>query len=183
MKKLLALLLILTTSASAQDATFRAGDSLEIRIGSVPAEETAHVSGQYMVDSQGYVNLPHIGKVRASGSTPDQLQSAIESAYKSGEIYTNPTISITMLGGGAQRFVNVSGEVKGGGRITYTSDLTLLTAITAAGGFTDFADAKNVQLIRGGQRQRVNLREVRRDPSRDIKLLPGDTIIIPQSLF
>lgn len=185
MKKLLAFFLLIAASASAQDATLRPGDSVDIRIGGVPQEEVMQVTGQYMVDGEGFVNLPHIGKIRAGGQTSGQVQASIESAYRLAQIYTNPSISITMQTAGTSttRFVNVSGEVKQGGRITYTADMTVLSAISAAGGFSDFADAKNVQLIRGSQRQKVNIRDIRRDPSQDVKLLPGDTIIIPQSLF
>jgi protein involved in polysaccharide export with SLBB domain len=183
MKKVIAALLLSTAFVSAQDATFRPGDSLEVRIGSVPQDEIGQVSGLYTIDNQGYINLPHIGKVKAVGNTPGEMQSEIERAYKAAEIYRHPTISITMVGGGSSRFVSVSGEIKGGGRMLYTPDMTILSAISAAGGFTDYADKKNVQLIRGGQRQRINLREVSRNPSLDIKLLPGDIIQVPQGLF
>ena len=63
-------------SAVASDAAFRNGDTIELRIGGVPAEETQLVTGAYTVDGEGYINLPHIGKVRASGLSQAALQSA-----------------------------------------------------------------------------------------------------------
>ena len=54
----------------AQDAVLRSGDTLELRLGGVPPEEVQQVSGTYTIDGDGFVNLPHIGKVRAAQTEP-----------------------------------------------------------------------------------------------------------------
>ncbi|MEX1111661.1 MAG: polysaccharide biosynthesis/export family protein [Chthoniobacterales bacterium] len=168
-------------SALASDAAFRNGDTIELRIGGVPAEETQLVTGAYTVDGDGFINLAHIGKVRASGLSQAALQSAVEAAYRSGEVYTNPTITVTIPA--TQRFVNVSGDVRQPRRVEYTPDLTVLGAISAAGGFTDYADQRKVRLLRKGRAQIVDIKAVRSDPSLDIILLPGDHIEVPQSFW
>ncbi len=165
----------------ASDAAFRTGDTIELRIGGVPAEETQLVTGAYTVDGEGYINLPHVGKVRAAGLGQAALQRAVEAAYRSGEIYTNPTITVTVPT--TLRFVNVSGDVRQPRRVEYTSDLTVLGAISAAGGFTDYADQRKVRLMRGGRVQMVDIKAVRSNPSLDIILLPGDQIEVPQSFW
>lgn len=165
----------------ASDAAFRTGDTIELRIGGVPAEETQLVTGAYTVDGEGFINLPHIGKVRAAGFGQAALQRAVEAAYRSGQIYTNPTITVTVPT--TLRFVNVSGDVRQPRRVEYTSDLTVLGAISAAGGFTDFADQRKVRLIRGGRAQLIDIKAVRANPSLDIILLPGDQIEVPQSFW
>jgi protein involved in polysaccharide export with SLBB domain len=176
-----ALLLLPVAPAAASDAAFRTGDTIELRIGGVPAEETQLITGSYTVDGEGFVNLPHIGKVRAAGLSQASLQRAIESAYRGKEIYTNPTITVTVPT--TLRFVNVSGDVRQPRRVEYTSDLTVLGAISAAGGFTDYADQRKVRLMRGGQVQMVDIKAVRSNPSLDIILLPGDQIEVPQSFW
>lgn len=182
MKTFLFVMLLLTSPIFAlADAALRGGDAIEIRIGGVPPEDATQVSGQYTIDGEGNINMPYIGKVRAGGQTTTQVQKSIESAYRSGEIYSNPTISISTQE--KARFVNVSGEVKAPQRVAYTADLTLLSAITAAGGFSDYADQKRVQISRGGQKQVIDIRLVRKDPSKDVQLLPGDQIQVPQSFF
>ena len=173
--------LLLSATLFAQDAVLRSGDSLEIRIGGVPAEEVQQVSGTYTIDGDGYVNLPHIGKVRASEATQSELQRAIESAYLSRQIYTNPSITLTIPN--MARFVNTGGEVKAPQRVPFTADLTLLGAISASGGFTDFADQGKVRLLRDGKVTVVNVKEVRKDPEKDIRLKPGDRIEVPQSFW
>ena len=165
----------------AQDALLRAGDSIELRIGGVPSEEVQQVSGPYTIDGDGYVNLPHIGKIRADQTTQSELQRSIESAYRSQQIYTNPSITLTIPN--AARFVNTGGEVKAPQRVPFTADLTLLGAISASGGFTDFADQKKVRLLRDGKVTIVNVRDVRKDPEKDIRLKPGDRIEVPQSFW
>lgn len=177
----MAALLVSVAPAFASDAAFRSGDTLELRIGGVPGEETQLVTGAYTIDGEGYINLPHIGKVRAAGLGQAQLQRAVEAAYRSGEIYTNPTITVTVPT--TLRFVNVSGDVRQPRRVEYTSDLTVLGAISAAGGFTDYADQRKVRVMRGGRVQIVDIKAVRSNPSLDIRLLPGDQIEVPQSFW
>ena len=162
-------------------ATLRIGDPVELRISGVPAEEQQQVANTYTVDAAGTVNLPYINKVRADGLTPAQLSSAIEGAYRSNGIFTNPTITIVMQP--QARFVNVGGAVRAPSRVPFTEDMTLLTAINAAGGFNDFADQRKVRVLRGREVKLYDVRESRRDPSKDIKLQPGDRIEVPQSFF
>ena len=172
---------LLSSSLLAQDAVLRSGDSLELRIGGVPSEEVQQVSGAYTIDGDGFVNLPHIGKVRASDATQSELQRSIESAYITRQIYTNPSITLTIPN--MARFVNTGGEVKAPQRVPFTADLTLLGAISASGGFTEFADQGKVRLLRDGKVTIVNVKDVRKDPEKDIRLKPGDRIEVPQSFW
>jgi polysaccharide export outer membrane protein len=165
----------------AADVAFRVGDTMELRIGGVPSEETQLITGTYTVDGEGFINLPHVGKVRAAGLSQAELQRAVESAYRGGEIYTNPTITITVPN--VARFVNVSGDVRQPRRVEYTTDLTVLGAISAAGGFTDYADQRKVRLLRGREVRMIDVKAVRANPELDIVLLPGDRIEVPQSFW
>jgi polysaccharide export outer membrane protein len=167
--------------AWAQDVVLRNGDQIEVRIGGVPGDEIGQVSGSYTVDGQGSINLPHIGKIRAAGLTQDALQSAIENAYRTQQIYTNPSITVSVPV--AARFVDVGGSVRGPQRVPYTADLTVLGAVTATGGFTEYADQSKVRLLRDGSVQIINVKDIRKDPSLDVLLKPGDKIEVPQSFW
>jgi len=173
--------LFLCTGIALADTRLREGDKIFIRLGGVPSDEIAAVSGEYEIDGQGYVNLPHIGRVMANGKTQAQLQSAIESKYKGDQIYTNPSITINVPT--EARFVNVGGSVRAPSRIPFTADLTVLSAITAAGGFNEFADQGKVRLLREGNVITVNCKDVRKNPEKDVELKPGDSIEVPQSFF
>jgi protein involved in polysaccharide export with SLBB domain len=64
-------------------------------LGGVPANETSAVSGEYMIDTAGFINLPNLGRLKIAGLTNGAAQSTIENAYKTKQVYTNPTIIIT----------------------------------------------------------------------------------------
>ncbi|MGF1656606.1 MAG: polysaccharide biosynthesis/export family protein [Verrucomicrobiales bacterium] len=165
----------------AQDGQIRLrpGDDIEIRLAGVPAEEQAGVNRVYTIDEGGTVNLPHIGRIRAAEMTASQLERSIEGAYRFAEIYTNPTINITVSA--SSRFVVVGGAVRAPQRVVFTPDLTLIGAINSAGSFNEFADQKRVRILRGDNATVHDVRAIRNDPSRDIPLRPGDRIEVPVS--
>jgi protein involved in polysaccharide export with SLBB domain len=182
MKNLFAFfLMVVATVVVAQEAVLRPGDQIEIRLGGVPSEDIGQVSAAYTVDGQGYVNMPHIGKVKAAGVTQGELQNAIEAAYRNQQIYTNPTITINVAN--QARFVNVGGDVRSPQRVPYTADMTLQSAIMACGGFTEYANQKKVQLMQDGKQTIHDFNEIRKNPSKDVQLKPGDHIWVPQSFW
>ena len=186
MKKayLLALFTCLGTSLcgiARGDAPFRVGDSFEVRIGGVPATEAGLIAGPYTVDGEGNLNLAYIGKVQAAGLTPSQFQSRVEHAYSEGGIFTHPAVTVNVAA--ASRLITVGGEVNSRGRVPYTADMTVMSAIGAAGDFTIFANQAKVRLIRGDTVKEINCKKIRSNPSLDIKVLPGDNIQVPQTMF
>ncbi len=184
MKKYLVIILVLCgplLSAMASDTPLRAGDTFDLRIGGVPPQESSAINGSYTIDGEGFLNLPYLGKMGVSNMTASQIQSMAERSYTEKGIYTHPTITITVSP--AARFVNVGGQVKAPQRVAYTPDMTVLSAINAAGDFNEYADQKKVRLLRGSKVTVINCVAVRKDPSQDVKVIPGDQIQVPQSFF
>ena len=60
------------------------------------------------------------------------------------------------------------------------SSMTILKAISAAGGFSPFAKPSKTKLIRNGVTTEINLKDISSDPSKDMKLEPEDQIIVPE---
>jgi polysaccharide export outer membrane protein len=164
-----------------ENLRLRAGDTMEVRLGGVPREEIEQVTGTYTVDTQGYVNMPQIGRVRAAGLAQETVQAAIEKKYRESGVYTNPTVTVVVPM--STRFVNVGGEVRLPQRIPYTPDLTVLAAVSAAGGFTEYASQSRMRLYRGTKVVTINMREIRKNPANDVPLQPGDTIEVMRSFF
>jgi polysaccharide export outer membrane protein len=85
--------------------------------------------------------------------------------------------------------VYVNGEVKKPGPVKYAGDLTLLKALTQAGGLTPLAAGSRVDIIRGGpekkDRIRVDVDRIMRSPggNQDVRLHPNDIITVPQRRF
>ena len=124
----------LSIAVTAQaDAPLRAGDTFELRIGGVPTEEGVSINSIYTIDGGGGLNLPYIGKLTVENMTSSEVQSLVERTYVERGIFTHP--SITLVTQAQARFVNVGGHVKSPQRVPYTPDMTLMSAINAAGDF------------------------------------------------
>jgi len=160
-------------------AVLRAGDTVDIRLSGVPSEEIGSFATTQAIDDGGMINLSYIGKIKVVGMDSSVVQQMIETKLKEEKIYTNPTVTVTPQVG--TRLVNVTGEVKAAGRLPYTADLTVMNAIGGAGGFNDFADKKHVKLTRNGKVQELDATKFSKDPSKDVKVLPGDQIFVPQA--
>ena len=160
-------------------AVLRPGDTVEVRLGGVPAEEIGAFSILQAIDDGGMLNLSHIGKIKVAGLDVSEAQRLIEGKLRSDKIYTSPVITINVQTN--TRLISVTGEVKASGRLSYTADLTVMTAIAGAGGFNDFADKKHVKLIRAGKMQMLDTTKFTSNPELDLKVLPGDQIFVPQS--
>lgn len=71
----------------------------------------------------------------------------------------------------------VTGEVKSAGRFPYDDEtLTILKAVTTAGGFSDKASPGRTFIIRGENKEKIKA-------TLDTPVLPGDTIVVPESWF
>lgn len=165
-------------TGSTQGVALRNGDAVDIRLSGVPPEDVQQFSATYTVDELGMINLPYIGMIKAGGLPPSQVQVQIQNKLISDGIYTNPSVTVNPPPN--TRYISVVGAVRGPGRQIYTSDLTLMTAISTAGGASDFAGDK-IRLIRGGKVEFFSRKKLDKDPSLDPRIEPGDQIEILES--
>ena len=126
------------TTLWAGDAAIRAGDTFELRLGGVPSDDSGLISSSYTVDGEGKLNLAYSGKIQAAGLTPSQIQAAVEHAYIEDGIFTHPTVTLNIAP--SSRMVSETREVYQKGRVAYTPDMTIMSAIAAAGDFTIYAN-------------------------------------------
>ena len=156
-------------------AQLRPGDSLTVALQGVPDPSTNNVQ----IDEQGLISLPFIGAVKAAGSTLADVSQRIRETYLQRRIYTAVDVSVVVT----ERFVYVGGEVQRPGRISWTPDLTVAKAIQAAGGFTLYAKENAVSLVRDQAAYSVDVKAARKDPSRDPRLVLGDSLQVSRSPF
>ncbi len=157
----------------------RSGDVFEMKISGVaPDVVSEFTNSQYTIGSEGMVKITYIGRVQAVGMTPAQLAEAIEAKFVAGKIFTNPTVVINVAA--VPRFVSVSGGVRAPQRLQWLAEMTLSSAVGNCQGLSDFGSPKGVKLVRDGRILAVfNLKDIEKDPSRDVKLLPGDQVVVP----
>jgi protein involved in polysaccharide export with SLBB domain len=172
------LLFLASFPTSAEEFILRPSDAIQLKIGGVPANDVKAVTGEYVIDGQGYINLPNLGRIKIAGLALSAAQTVIETGYRSHDIYTRPTITITM--GTVHRWVNVGGAIKIPQKIAYKPDLTVLASIDAAGGFLSAADQERVRLVRADEVMIIDTKKIRANPSLDIPLEPGDHIEVPR---
>lgn len=134
------------------------------------------------VDSGGEIVLPLLGRVRAEGLTARQLEQELTKGW--GQSYIkDPYVRVSL----SQKNFFVFGEVREPGSFELGGNITVMRALAAAGGFTDFAARRKVQVIRvtadGVEVIEVNIRQVQSGRADDIKIQPGDVINVPKSFF
>jgi polysaccharide export outer membrane protein len=168
-----------STQAKPHDNTFVIGndDVLAINVWKEP-----DISRSIPVRSDGKISLPLVGEVQAAGLTPLSLEKEIASRLKN--YISEPEVTVMVQQVNSQKF-NILGQVVKPGSYMVVNSLTVLDAIALAGGFRDFAKQKSIYVLRQGStgetRIPFNYKEVSqgKNMSQNIKLQPGDTIIVP----
>jgi protein involved in polysaccharide export with SLBB domain len=126
------------------------------------------------VRDDGNLVLPNNIVVRAVGLTAGQLQDEIHKAYVP-RLYYHLTVSVKT----EERFYFVDGEVKVPNRQYYYGDMTVLRAISTAGGFTDFADRGKIELRRSnGESHMINYKKAMKNSKLDMPVFPNDQVIV-----
>jgi len=150
---------------------------------SVNVWKEAEISRTVTVRSDGKISLPLVGELQASAKTPKQLEDEISSKL-SGYI-SDPAVTVIVQEIRSQRF-NILGQVVRPGSYVINNSTTVLDAIALGGGYRDFAKQKSIYILRrnadGTQKRLIcNYKEVikGRHPEQNIKLEPGDTVIVP----
>lgn len=134
------------------------------------------------VRPDGKISLPLINDVQAAGSTPQQLASTVTAKLR--KYVQDPQVTVIVTAINSQR-IFVVGEVLRAGAFPLIPGMTVLQALSSAGGFSTFADVKKIHVMRVVDGKHVNLpfnyKEVLKgdNPDQNIKLEPGDTVIVP----
>ena len=140
------------------------------------------LSGDVTVRPDGRITLPVIGELEAAGLRPDQLRARILAEAAKYIADANVQVVVRTI---HSRKIFVTGRVTTPGAHTLTGPLTAIQAISLAGGLTEYADSKSITILRRVDGKtvsfRLNYKEVSRGKNldQDIRLRPGDTIVVP----
>jgi polysaccharide export outer membrane protein len=196
MLKLFALALVLTVPAvaSAQSAA-----SVQDKDAAAPAAPADYVIGpndvlnivfwkdkemstEAVVRPDGKISVPLLNDVQAAGLTPAVLRDQLTEAAR--RYLEEPAVTVVVREINSRR-VFVTGEVAKPGPYPLTAPTTVLQMLAMAGGLREFADMKNILVMRTVNGQPTsfpfNYRDVsrRKNLQQNIELKPGDTIIVP----
>ena len=156
-------------------APFNVGQSTEASTNAVNVE--AIQLGGYLVDKDGFIEFPVLGKIKVKGLTTNVAKQLIRESLI--EYIKDPTVNLRLL----NFRVSVTGEVSQPGTfLVFNERITIPEAIARAGGLTTYANRENVQLIRekDGIRtfHRINLKTADAFSSQYYYLQQNDMIYI-----
>ena len=168
-----------TARTASADYLIGAGDTLQI---SVWKEVEVSVPS-VVVRPDGKITMPLIKEVEVAGLSPRQAEAVITEGL--GKFITDPNVTVVVASAPSKKIYLV-GAVKKEAPIPYTYGMTVLQALSEAGGLTDYAKRKKIYILRteNGREYRLdfNYEEVVRGQNmgQNFLLLPGDTVVVPQ---
>ena len=165
--------------AASEAGTYVIGptDVLDVNVWKEP-----DVSRTVPVRPDGKISLPLLNDVQAAGLTPMELQAEVTKGLKG--FISNPQVTIIVTQINSRR-VYVLGEVAHPGAFAMLPHMTVLQALSSAGGLGQFAKSSGIYVLRTENGRQVtfpfNYKEVVRGKRADqnITLQPGDTIVVP----
>ncbi|WP_334013457.1 XrtA/PEP-CTERM system exopolysaccharide export protein [Alteromonas sp. S167] len=174
----------LTTDVNNYQYLIGPGDNLTIFVWRNP-----EISGSFIVRPDGKVTTSLVEDIVVAGKTPTDLAREIEEQLATFINSPRVTVSVNNFQGPFSEQVRVIGEATNPRAINYTQHMTLLDLMIQVGGLTEFADGNRAKLVRviNGQQKSfdVDISDLikKGDISKNIDILPGDIVIIPEAWF
>lgn len=157
------------------------GDVFDIRV-----YGEKELTNTFRVSSEGTIDFPLLGVVSVSGKTPTEVAEAIGSGLKNGDFIKQPQVSIFVKEYSSKK-VSVFGQVKEPGTFPYQEEMSVVEAISIAGGFTSMARKNDTIVIReieGTKKKfKVPVEEIGQGKVSNFSLRPGDIIFVPERIF
>ncbi len=168
-------------SSGFADVALGEGDVFEVRVFG-----EKELSGSYRVATDGTFNVPFIGEVVAAGKAPNQLAMEIQDALLHGGYLRQPHVSVFVQESNSRR-ISVIGAVAKPGTMSIAPGMTVVEAVSQAGGFTPLASKDGTVVSRREQgkirKYRIPVSEITRGDAQDFALRPGDIIYVPERVF
>src|SRR5262245_34776692 len=140
------------------------------------------MSGDVVVRPDGKISVPLLRDIEAAGSTPDQLRARLVEAATKYPEDPDATVVVKEI---KSRNVYITGNVAKPGVYPIANGMNVLQCIALAGGVFEYADTKNIVVIRTekGQAQyfKFNYKDVikQKRTEQNFELRPGDTVVVP----
>ena len=135
------------------------------------------LSGMFVVRPDGRITLPLAGEIKVADSTPEEVQAKVVELYS--KFINKPEVSVSVARVGSKKYYLV-GLVMRTGEFPLVVPITVLQAISSAGGFQEYANKKKVIILRGDKQIKFNYEEVikGKNMAQNIQVENGDHIIV-----
>lgn len=169
-----------TVIPHSQVTTVGSGDLLEVRVFQEP-----DLSGAYRISPEGTIDFPLCGKVKLAGMTSSQSADALTKCLANGYL-RKPQVTVLVREYTSKK-VFVFGEVQKPGTFPYEENMSVIQAITLAGGFTKVAAKNNTNVTRivDGKELKIHVpvEDIGVGREKNFLLQPGDIVFVPESFF
>ncbi|MEM1024826.1 MAG: polysaccharide biosynthesis/export family protein [Myxococcota bacterium] len=156
------------------------GDAIEVRVFREP-----DLAGVFQIGTSGEIDYPLIGAIMAKGHTPLTLQSEIEALLEDG--YLVDAQVTVLVKERASRKIHVLGAVQKPGSFPFEPGMTVIQAITNAGGFSQLAAQNSVTITRRRDGEEVSFQvrvgSIQSGSSPNVYLQPLDIIFVREAIF
>jgi polysaccharide biosynthesis/export protein len=167
-----------TTQSTAADYRLQAGDKLHVSVW-----KEMEMQKELVITPDGKISFPLAGEVQAAGRSVGDVRKDIESRLK--KYIPDPVVTVTVLTIGGN-IAYVVGQVTKPGAIVMNPSITVLQALSIAGGGTPFAKMDGIIVIRGGQAGSQRVLPFRysqvsegKNLQQNVILESGDVIVVP----
>jgi protein involved in polysaccharide export with SLBB domain len=168
-------------TADEPDSTIGPGDTFEVNV-----YGEADLSGKHRIGADGTINFPLVGRINVGGKGPGEIADAIRTALAEKQILRDPHVSVFLLEQ-APRQIAVVGSVVKPGSFPIVRAMSLIEAISLAGGLTPLASGNSTIVTRRveGQLKRfkVPVDSISEGRSEDFQLQAGDIVFVPERIF
>jgi protein involved in polysaccharide export with SLBB domain len=159
-----------------EDTTLGPGDVFEVRV-----FQQEKMSQVYSASSEGTISFPLIGEVEVTGKSPAQVETEIRDRLADGYL-KDPQVSVLVKEYKSKK-ISVFGQVRKPGTLGFTDGMTVVEAVSQAGGFTPMARENAVTITRGeGDDKKtytVPVESIGKGTAKQFYIRPGDVIFVP----
>jgi len=162
------------------DTSLGVGDSFEVRVFGEP-----DLSGTYKVGTEGNINFPLIGVLHVDGLDAQATAKLLADKLRQG-ILRDPQVTV-LIKEQTSKKIYILGQVGHPGTFNYTPSMSVVEAITVAGGFNSLAAKNDTTITRSEQGKKTIVRapvaDIGEGKAPNVSLRPGDIISVPERIF
>ncbi len=161
-------------------STLGPGDVFEVKI-----YDEQELSGIYRVSSSGSINFPLVGRIQLEGLTSSDIADIIQQKLAE-RFLKNPQVSIFVKEYNSKK-VSVFGQVTKPGTFNYEDRMTVIQAVSMAGGFTNIASKNEINVTRMVDNEEkkffIPVEAIAEGKAKNFFLEPGDIVYVPESIW
>lgn len=166
------------TTAVAENLSVASGDTLIVEV-----YGERDLSGKFQVSAQGTIDYPLIGRLQVGGLSQPRVASMIRDRLAAGYL-KNPFVRVFAEGYQQKLKIFVWGQVAKAGTFPFLNAMTLIEALTLAGGLTPLADRNGIAVTRVEQGKQLRVpAPMGSGQSANLALRAGDVVFVPESVF